>query len=136
MIEDSVSKKGLIISYIITNGVCILFVIGHLFRFNVFKQTDLQEIYRILADAFFIPGALLLLITAFIALSNQGSVDAIGYMLKRFGQMIIPFVKKKHERYSDYVENKKRVHGYSFLGWTGLIYFAIGMLFTGLFFTV
>lgn len=136
MLEDYESKKGLITGYIITNAICILFVIFHLIRFEIFKQKETQEIIKILADAFVVPGSLLLLITAYISLTNQGSTDAIGYMLKRFGQMMIPTSKKKMEKYSDYVANKKRVKGYGFLGWSGLIYFVIGMILTGVYFIV
>lgn len=136
MNEEGSSKKTLIISYAITNAVCILSVIGILFLRDYFNQTELQLKYLALADAFVIPGSLLLLFTALIACSNQGSLDAIGFMLKRFGQMFVPFSKKTHEKYGDYVEKKKRVKGYGFLGWSGLIYFVIGMIFTALFFTV
>lgn len=136
MFEEESSKKTLILGYIITNIACILSVIGLMFLYKLFEQTELQQIYLVLANSFVIPGSLLLLFTALIACANQGSLDAIGYMLKRLGQSLLPLSKKTHEKYGDYVENKKRVKGYGFLGWSGLIYFVIGMIFTALFFTV
>lgn len=128
------SKKGILTSYIIVNIFCILFILTHLSLNGFSFKLPIKEIYKLFSDAFFIPGALLLLFTALIALSNQGSLDSIGYMLKRFGQMILPFTKKTNEKYADYVANKKRTKGYGFLGWIGLVYFIIGIIFTVLFY--
>lgn len=135
MQEDN-SKKSTIIGYIITNVFCISFVLYLVFTNDLFNQTDILKIYHVLCDAFVVPGALCLLTAALVALSNEGSLDAISYMLRRLGQSLIPFVKKNDERYADYVSKKKRISGFSFITWTGLAYFIVGMIFLVLYFTV
>lgn len=130
------SKLLTIIGYIVTNVMCIICVCIFIFNNDLFNQTDILRIYHILCDAFVIPGSLCLLVAALIALSNEGSLDAIGYMLRRLGQNLIPFMKKNDERYSDYVAKKKRVKGYSFITWTGLAYFTVGIVFLVLYLTV
>ena len=135
MQEDN-SKQGALIGYIITNVICIAFTLIHIFNNDLFHQTEILKIYHILCDAFIIPGTLCLLIAALVALSNEGSLDAISYMLRRLGQALVPFIKKNDERYADYVAKRKRVTGYSFIIWTGLAYFVVGMIFLILYFTV
>lgn len=135
MQEDN-SKRGKLIGYIITNVICIAFILYLIFANKLFEQTELKEIYNILCTAFFAPGVLCLLFAALIALSNEGSLDSISYMLRRLGQNLIPFIKKNDEKYADYVANKKRVSGYSFMTWSGLVYFVISMIFLILYFIV
>ena len=135
MQEDN-SKQSTLIGYIITNVICILCVALKIFGDDLFHQTETLKIYHILCDAFVVPGTLCLLIAALVALSNEGSLDAISYMLRRLGQTLIPFIKKNDERYADYVAKKKRISGYSFITWTGLAYFVVGMIFLVLYFTV
>lgn len=134
--EENKSKQVTMIGYIITNVICIIAVCLQVFGNALFQQTDILRIYHILCDAFVLPGTLCLLVAALIALSNEGSLDAISYMLRRLGQSLIPFSKKNDERYADYIAKKKRIKGYSFITWTGLGYFTIGMIFLVLYLTV
>lgn len=136
MQENEKSIKVEIIKYAITNGIALLFVLVLLLLRDAFNETDKQQLYNSIADSFTIPGVLLLCLAALIGLTNQGSLDAIGYMLKRFFQMLIPFSKKEHQKYADYVASKNKVHGYSFLAWSGLVYLIIAIIFIILFYTV
>ena len=134
--QEENSKRGKLIGYIITNVICISFALLQIFNNDLFHQTEILRIYHILCDAFVIPGILCLLVAALVALSNEGSLDAISYMLRRLGQTLIPFIKKNDERYADYVAKKKRISGYSFITWTGLAYFTVGMIFLVLYLIV
>lgn len=134
--QEENSKRGKLIGYIITNVICISFALLQIFNNDLFHQTEILRIYHILCDAFVIPGILCLLVAALVALSNEGSLDAISYMLRRLGQTLIPFIKKNDERYADYVAKKKRISGYSFITWTGLAYFTVGIIFLVLYFIV
>ena len=106
MQENEKSIKVEIIKYAITNGIALLFVLVLLLLRDAFNETDKQQLYNSIADSFTIPGVLLLCLAALIGLTNQGSLDAIGYMLKRFFQMLIPFYPQVHPRrmylYMDY----------------------------------
>ena len=134
--QEENSKRGKLIGYIITNVICISFALLQIFNNDLFHQTEILRIYHFLCDAFVIPGILCLLVAALVALSNEGSLDAISYMLRRLGQTLIPFIKKNDERYADYVAKKKRISGYSFITWTGLAYFTVGMIFLVLYLIV
>lgn len=132
--QEENNKRGKLLGYIITNLICIAFICIYIFGNDLFNQTEKVKIFHILSDAFVIPGSLCLLSTALIAVSNEGSLDAISYMLRRLGQNLIPFIKKNDERYADYVSKRKRVSGYGFMGWTGLVYTFMGIIFLILYF--
>lgn len=126
----------IIIKYVIMLVIGTAMVLITFSTHDLYSTTELAKRYKIIADAFTVPGALFLLLGLLIALSNQGSLHAIGYMLKRLGLMLIPFSKKEHETYSDYVANKESVSGYSFIVYSGLVFMAVAVVFTILFYTV
>lgn len=128
--------KKIIIKYSISIVFASLLVILCLWLRDITSVTDLKEKYRLLADSFSIPGLFLVLLGALIALSNEGALDGISYMLKRLGNALIPFAKKTDQKFYDYVKDKKRVSGYAFILYTGLLFLGIGILFIVLFYTV
>lgn len=97
------------------------------------EGTSLVEKYRILADAFTIPGVILIMVTALVWISTEGMFDGLSYAFGRVGSRIIPFFKKsyQHETFYDYKMSKegKRAKGYSFLFWVGLLFVAVAAVF-------
>ncbi|MGL4949007.1 MAG: DUF3899 domain-containing protein [Anaeroplasmataceae bacterium] len=89
---------------------------------------------KILSDAFIIPGALFVLFGFLFSLTNQGSLTAVSYSLKRFVKMMIPFVNKDIEKYVDYANSRKKVSGYYPLYIVGGLLLTVGIIFTILFF--
>ena len=98
----------------------------------------LHDQYRILCDAFTIPGILFLMIGCLVWASGQGALDGLGYVLSFATKSLIPGKRKEVERYYDYVQRKreKRTKGYGFLLITGLVTLAVAMVFFALFFSV
>ena len=98
---------------------------------------SLQDKYKILADAFSIPGMLLVLFTGLLWVSSEGVFDGLGYAFSRVGSLFVPFHKKsmEHKTYYDYKMEKKdkRAQGYSFLFFVGLLFIAISVVFILLF---
>lgn len=94
--------------------------------------------YRMLCDAFTIPGVLLMLSAALCALSNAGSFTALGYAGRHLLDMLIPGPGKGPERYGDYVERRreKKITGYGFLFHVGAAFFAVALVFFFLFYRV
>ena len=93
--------------------------------------------YRLLCDAFTVPGVLLMLTAALIALTNEGALSGIGYMLGHAVRMLIPGMgARKDEKYADYIERKagSKVKGYGFIFYTGAVWFAVGMIYLALFY--
>lgn len=95
------------------------------------------EKYRILCDAFTIPGVVLMLLAALVLISNQGFFDGIAYALGRFLKALVPFGNRTDEKYYDYKQRKDkqgRLHGYSFIFITGSLFFCVALIFMYLFY--
>lgn len=103
-----------------------------------FETVSKMQRYRILCDAFTIPGVVLIMFSALLLISNLGGLDGIGYSLKRMFKMLNPFAKKDMERYAEYIENRKRnrIKGYSFILISGLIFMAVALYFMFKFYSI
>lgn len=123
----------LLLKYSITTVAAGLFTLLLLWLRDFGSAETLEDQYRILADAFSIPGMLLILFTGLVWVSSEGAFDGLGYAFSRVGSMLIPFFKKslEHQTYYDYKMSKKdkRAHGYSFLFFVGLVFLAVGIVF-------
>ena len=93
----------------------------------------LSDKFKILSDAFTVPGVLLIMVGALIWTSTQGIFDGLGYSFGRIGSMFIPLYQKsfEHLTYYDYKMSKvdKRIKGYSFLFYVGIGFLVVGILF-------
>ncbi len=90
--------------------------------------------YRILADAFTIPGVILVMVAALIWVSTFGFFDGLSYAARQFAGLFWPMFGKKHKHltYYDYkVEREeKRFGGYGFLFFVGLAFVVVAVVFT------
>lgn len=136
IILENNNIKSNLIKYGISIGIAIGMVLLTLWTHDFYEETELENKYKILSDAFTIPGVTYIMLGLLVALSNEGSLSAIGYMLKRCFKMLIPFSNKDNEKYADYVANRKRVEGYSFLFYTGLLFLIVAIVFIFLFYSV
>lgn len=92
------------------------------------------ERYRILADAFTIPGVILIMVAALVWISNNGMFYGLSYVATRAIRALVPMGRtmEKHERYADYVARKREeggVQGYGFLFWTGVFFMLPAIVF-------
>lgn len=94
--------------------------------------------YRVLADAFTVPGILLLAVGTLAFISSKGSFDGLSYAISWLFARLIPGKARKRETYYDYVTRKseKRARGYGFLFICGALFVAVAVVFTVLFYTV
>ena len=93
---------------------------------------SLQDRYRLLCDAFTIPGLLMILSGALLWVSNEGAFRGVSYCVRLAVFALIPGKRKDgYENYGDYVERKgqKKVHGYAFLFWNGLATMTVALIF-------
>ena len=129
--------RKVILKYVITTTVAGLISLLVLFLRDFWNTTELVDKYRYLADAFTIPGVLLIMIAALIWISSTGFFDGLAYAITRAGGMLIPFYKKgrEHLTYYDYKMSKKDKvpHGYSFLFFVGLAFMVVSIVFVVLF---
>ena len=94
------------------------------------------EQYRILCDAFTIPGVVLLMLGLLVMIANAGNFLGISYLLVNGLRSLIPFGRKA-ERYYDYYQRKKaqgKVTGYGFIFISGAIFMAVALVFYALFY--
>lgn len=128
------------IAYIIS----ILFVVilvGLYVGLRDFKGLSLMEKYRMLCDAFTIPGVLLILVGALVWASDLGGFYGIGFVFnyakKSLTHFFVPGSLGNTESYYDYIERKKNeghLTGYGFLFIVGGITMAIALVFLFLFY--
>ena len=135
-LENNSKVKSTLIKYATAIGVAGIIAVFILWMRDFWNVEELSLQYHYLSDAFTIPGVLFIMFGCLLALSNEGSLDAIGFMLKRCIQMLNPFSKKEVQKYADYVAGRKKVSGFAFLFFVGLLYLAIGVLFVILFYSV
>ena len=133
-----ITKKQVILKYIY-KVLFTLFIGSILITFVIFTRdftnvTDQQTKYKILADAFTIPGVILTLITPLVWLVDEGTLSGVSYSLKKFFAHLIPFAGFKDETYAEYCAKRKKHTGYSYFLVSGLIYLTVGIVFTILYF--
>jgi len=100
--------------------------------------TALVEWYRIICDAFTIPGLILLMLGCLMSLSNTGAMDGLGYVVSIAVKMLIPGGALKTERYKEYLERRRanRVRGYGFLYLVGAGCMMVSLVFMALFYSI
>lgn len=120
-------------------GGCVLFTGLLIWAYlgpRDFAGATLQDQYRMLCDAFTVPGLLMILIGAMIWVSNEGALNGISYCLRLAVFALIPGKRKDgYEKYGDYVERKsqKRVSGYGFLFQCGAVVMVVALVFLALY---
>ena len=126
----------IIMRYAITLGVGAGFVFLTLWLNDYSLLTESIDKYRLLTDAFSIPGIVFIMVGCLVFVSTDGFFDMITFGLSRAKSMLIPFSKKSDESYYDYKQRKakNRLSGYSFLFFCGLVYLVIASIFMILFF--
>ena len=129
--------RKVLLKYGIPGGICL--GIAEVYCYSrQFFYLETAEKYRVLCDAFTVPGLLCLCIGALIWASNDGFFCGIGYCLKAAWRGLIPGVGHKTEGYYDYVTRKqeKRIIGYGFLFVDGAVCMAAALVFFCLFYSL
>lgn len=138
----SEARRKMLRKYGIAGAVCALMVWGVISirtsELGAFSQLTPLLRYRVLCDAFTVPGMLLILSGLMMFVSNEGALDGLMYVGHYLKNMFIPGSRDKTKKYFDYVEAKreKRVKGYGFLFVVGGVCMLIALAFLGLFYTV
>ncbi len=131
------SSRGKVIAYTMAALVGALMVGSVLSLHGYDMAVTPAERYRILADAFTIPGVVLMLCWVLVWLSGEGAFEGLSYVCKYAVKMLIPGGMKDMERFGDYVERRRekgRIRGTGFLLVTGACFFAVAVVFIALFY--
>ena len=131
------NSRKVILKYSITTVAAGLMSLFALYLRDFRNAPTLADRYKHLADAFTIPGVLLVMIAALVWISSTGFFDGLAYAFTRVGGMLIPFYKKgrQHQTYYDYkmAQKDKEIKGYSFLFFVGLFFLTVAIVFVILF---
>lgn len=118
-------------------GVCMVIITLNTHEF--WNQTELVDQYRVLTDAFTIPGLSLMGAGGLVWVSNKGVFNPISYATHYLAGHILPGLRgTKDENYYDYVTRKNegsRHLSFAFLLIVGGVFFAIALVFYALFYT-
>ena len=102
----------------------------------LFSQTDIAQIYKILCDAFFVPGILFACFGVMLGISNEGFFDIFAYSMHLF---VDNFTKSKnfraqYETYFDYTRrDREKNTNMKFVFHVGLAFLVIAIIFNLLF---
>jgi hypothetical protein len=135
-------RRKLLTKYGITIGICGLMIWSVISirtsELGAFSQLSTLLRYRVLCDAFTVPGMLLIMSGLLMFVANEGALDGLSYLGHYLKNMFIPGSRNKTKRYFDYVEGKreKRVKGFGFLFVVGGVCMLIALVFLGLFYTL
>ena len=129
------SKANLIKSGIVS-AVGILVVILFVSSSDFGAQTTVDK-YKILCDAFTIPGLLMLMFAAMLSISNEGGLDGVSYLVKQ-GFRMLTFRGISQEQFLYYVQHRRenRLTGYGFLYIVGSVFMAVALIFLALFYSI
>ena len=125
--------KKTLIKYAVSLTIAAVIVVLVLWMQGYFTQTEWRVQCKNLCDAFTVSGLVFILVSALVWVSNMGIFLGLGYAFSVFINSIVPFRgKRRHESYADYRERKTGkggVKGYSFIFFTGLVYFVVAIVF-------
>ena len=113
------------ISSLVAIGIFFIVVSIH----NIYSETSAKNIMHYLSDGFVVPGILFLGAGFIVMVANMGAFYGVGYALKHLFVMLLPFITKKEETYSQYLKKRKQIHGYLFLFVVGSIFLLAGIIF-------
>ena len=103
-------------------------------------EADMAEVlrYRVLCDAFTIPGILMVMIALLFTMNNIGALDTIAYLMSFLPRMIAPGVFGEPQMLIDYVQQRRerRSKGYGFLYIVGFIFLGIAIFYLVKFYSV
>ena len=124
--------------YGIAFAVMVIITIGVLSIREFGAAGSMQEKYLDLADAFTIPGVVMIMSGLLVWVTSQGGFDMISYGILRAKDSLIPGSKHSGEQFYDYKvrQDKKRPKGYSFMFISGGIYLIPAIIFNILYYTV
>lgn len=131
----SARLKNNLIKYGVTIAVSLLASISYIAG-KGYSLANEKEKLRILSDGFGLPGIFLICFGLLFVASNEGVFNGIVWGLKYAANTLIPFGRlKKVQKYSDFVEEKKKekITGFWFLAVVGAADIAVSIIFMILF---
>lgn len=128
--------KKILTKYIITVSLATAAILFILSNRGFFETVETEKKILYLADAFTIPGVIILMIGVMTWLSSSfGLFDGLTYSLGRLGRSLIPGGNLSDEKFYDYKQRKmsSRKTDYAFLFIIGGVIMLVAIIFTIIF---
>ena len=125
--------KKIIAKYSITTCIAVMTTLFVLSNRGFTEATDSKLKILYLADAFTIPGVVILMVGVMTWLSSSfGLFDGVTYSLGRLKRSLLPFGNNSDERFYDYKQRKmaSRKTGYLFLFVVGGVFLVTAIVFS------
>jgi len=124
-------KQKRLLAYLISFVVGCLFSLVIFWVRDLFKQTELRNIYWILSDGFFFSGVLIFGSGMLVFLSNEGTFNFLNYAVQRLLSRFIHTMKVTNMTYTDFVgfQNSREKTPFAFLLVVGAVFILIAGLF-------
>ena len=128
----SIKCKKLLAKYGITIAISVALIFFVLDNRGFFEESDAAMRVLYLADAFTIPGVLVLMVGVMTWIATTGIFDGLTYALGRAARSLVPLNKTPDEKFYDYKKRKEenRSVDYRFLFVVGGVVLAIAIVFT------
>ncbi len=134
------AKKS-VVKYLVTIGISFAASLFIMWLRDIGAADTLATQYKILADAFTVPGVILVCFSGIMWVASDGFFDSLGYAFSRVGGMFIPFLRSKHETYYDYKQRKgekrdEKGNSFWYLFFVGIGFILVSVVFVVLYETV
>ncbi|MGN0401937.1 MAG: DUF3899 domain-containing protein [Acetatifactor sp.] len=97
----------LLVRYGITAGIAALITWIVTQTYGLSDAETAVEKYRILCDAFTIPGVIFVMVGLLIRLMDCGLLDGLSYAMRSLYRVFIPGAARQDEKFYDYLQRKK-----------------------------
>lgn len=129
--------KANLLKYGISSAIAFGLVYVYCSSRDVFLQPAMER-WRILCDAFTIPGLTFIMVGFLMMIANEGFFDMLSYACSKAVGMFLPGrgFSDDGEKYYEYVQRKRenRTTGFGFLFVVGGVCMALALLFLFLFY--
>jgi hypothetical protein len=119
------------LKYVITLSIGLGFALIIMVSKGIFTQEDPNEVYKILSDAFFVPGVCITGFGLLILASNGGTFDMLSFGMKKFFSLFKRDLKgTMNETFYDYrlaKEGTEKSFGYMVI--VGLVFITLSVIF-------
>ena len=133
-------KKAVLRRYLVCFGIASAIVLG-VFAIKGFFTADAKLNMQVLHDAFFTAGALFMLFSGLLFVSDEGAFLGVSFVLgKAFKALFMPFGRKDTETYAEFRERKigkkekSSLKGCIFF--TGLFFFVCSLIFLAIWYSL
>lgn len=131
------SVTGALLKYGITGGIAGLITFTVTQTYGLSEVQSQLERYRILCDAFTIPGVVFIMLGLLVKIADSGVLDGLAYAMRSLYRVFIPMAARKDERFWDYTQRKKEARkgrSLSFILHVGIAFMIPALIFMALFY--